>query len=73
MVKGMLMGIIGLVIVVSVLGATVTTVAISGDVVNATGYPLASLFASDSILPLLFLGAGIVAVVGLAFSYVKAR
>ena len=71
MVKGMLVGIIGLVIVVTVLGATIGTVATQGDTVNATGYPLASLFASDSILPLVFLGAGLVAVIGLAFSYVK--
>ena len=73
MVKGMLVGVIGLVIVITILGATIGTVADAGDVVNATGYPLASLFASNSILPLLFLGAGLIAVIALAFSYVKSK
>lgn len=73
MVKGVIVGVIGLVIVVTILGATITSVATAGNTVNETGYPLASLFASDSILPLLFLGAGLVAVVGLAFSYVKTK
>ena len=73
MVRKMLYGIIGLVIVITVLVATIGTVATSGNTVNETGYPLASLFASDSILPLVFLGAGLVAVVGLAFSYVKSK
>jgi len=73
MVKGMIVGIIGLVIVVTVVGATVGTVATAGNTVNATGYPLASLFASDSVLPLLFLGAALVAVIGLAFGYVKTK
>jgi hypothetical protein len=73
MVKGMLVGVIGLVIVVTILGATIGTVATAGNTVNATGYPLASLFASNSILPLIFLGAGLIAVISLAFSYVKAK
>lgn len=73
MVKKMLVGIIGLVIVITILGATIGNVATAGNTVNATGYPLASLFASDSILPLVFLGAGLLAVFGLAFSYVKSK
>ena len=73
MVKKMLVGIIGLVIVITILGATIGNVATAGNAVNATGYPLASLFASDSILPLVFLGAGLLAVFGLAFSYVKSK
>ena len=73
MVKGMMIGIIGLVIIVTVVGATIGTVATAGNTVNSTGYPLASLFASDSILPLLFLGGALVAVIGLAFGYVKAK
>ena len=73
MVKNMLVGIIGLVIVITILGATIGNVATAGNTVNATGYPLASLFASDSILPLVFLGAGLLAVFGLAFSYVKSK
>jgi len=73
MVKKMLVGIIGLVIVITILGATIGNIATAGDTVNATGYPLASLFASDSILPLVFLGAGLLAVFGLAFSYVKSK
>jgi len=72
-VKQMLVGIIGLVIVITILGATIGNVATAGNTVNATGYPLASLFASDSILPLVFLGAGLLAVFGLAFSYVKSK
>lgn len=73
MVKGMMIGVIGLVIVVTILGATVGTVATAGNTVNATGYPLASLFASNSILILLFLGGGLVAVVALAFGYMKTK
>jgi len=73
MVKKMLVGIIGLVIVITILGATIGNIATAGNTVNATGYPLASLFASDSILPLVFLGAGLLAVFGLAFSYVKSK
>ena len=73
MVNKMIMGIIGLVMVVTILGATVTSVATAGNTVNKTGYPLASLFASDSILPLAFIGAGLIAVVALAFSYVRKR
>ena len=71
MVKGVIVGIVGLVILVTLLGATITTVATAGNTVNETGYPLASLFASNSILPLMFLGAGLVAVVALAFGYIK--
>ena len=73
MVKGMMIGVIGLVIVVTILGATVGTVATAGNTVNATGYPLANLFASNSILILLFLGGGLVAVVALAFGYMKTK
>ena len=73
MVKGMIVGVIGLVIVITILGATVSSVATAGNTVNATGYPLASLFASDSILLLLFLGGGLVAVVSLAFGYIKTK
>ena len=73
MVKSMLVGVIGLVIVITILGATIGTVATAGNTVNSTGYPLASLFASNSILPLVFLGGGLIAVIGLAFGYIKSR
>lgn len=73
MVRKMIIGIVGLVIVITVVGATIGTVASAGNTVNATGYPLASLFASNSILPLLFLGAALVAVVGLAFGWISRK
>lgn len=38
MVKKMLVGVIGLVIVITILGATIGTVADAGNTVNATGY-----------------------------------
>lgn len=73
MVKGVIVGVVGLVLLISIVGATIGTVATAGNTINATGYPLASLFASNSILPILFLGAALVATVALAFSYVKAN
>jgi len=73
MVKGVIVGVVGLVLLISIVGATIGTVVTAGNTINATGYPLASLFASNSILPILFLGAALVATVALAFSYVKAN
>ena len=53
MIQKFIMAIIGIVIVVTILGATITTVATAGNTVNATGYTGASLFASNGILPLI--------------------
>jgi len=68
LVSSLLFAIIGLVIILNVYGETTDDIQISGNLVNATGAPLAGLFASDSVIPLIFLGAGLIAVVGLAFS-----
>lgn len=58
---------VGVVLLVTMLGAVIGTVATAGDTVNATGYSGASLFASNGILPMLVIFGVLVAVIGLAF------
>ena len=67
MTTGFIMAIIGIVILVTLLGTTISTVATAGNTVNATGYSGASLFASDGILPLLMIFGVLIAVVSMAF------
>jgi len=67
MTTGFIMAIIGIVILVTLLGTTISTVATAGNVVNGTGYSGASLFASDGILPLLMIFGVLIAVVSMAF------
>lgn len=62
-----IMGMVGVVLLVTMLGAVIGTVATAGDTVNATGYSGASLFASNGILPMLVIFGVLVAVIGLAF------
>jgi len=71
MIQKFIMAIIGIVIVVTILGATITTVATAGNTVNATGYTGASLFASNGILPLIIIMGVLVGVVSLAFALWK--
>ena len=73
MIQKFIMAIIGIVIVVTILGATITTVATAGNTVNSTGYTGASLFASNGILPLIIIMGVLVGVVALAFSMWKNR
>ncbi len=73
LVGGLIVAVIGLVIILSVYGETIEDVQEAGDVVNATGAPLTGLFASDSVVPLIFLGGGLIAVVGLAFAVTKGQ
>ena len=73
MIQKFIMAIIGIVIVVTILGSTIGTVATAGNVVNATGYTGASLFASNGILPLIIIMGVLVGVVGLAFALWKKR
>ena len=73
MIQKFIMAIIGIVIVVTILGATITTVATAGNTVNATGYTGASLFASNGILPLIIIMGVLVGVVSLAFALWKKR
>ena len=73
MIQKFIMAIIGIVIVVTILGATITTVATAGNTVNATGYTGASLFASNGILPLIVIMGVLVGVVSLAFALWKNR
>jgi len=73
MIQKFIMAIIGIVIVVTILGATITTVATAGNTVNATGYTGASLFASNGILPLIIIMGVLVGVVSLAFALWKNR
>ena len=73
MIQKFIMAIIGIVIVVTILGSTITTVATAGNTVNATGYTGASLFASNGILPLIVIMGVLVGVVGLAFALWKKR
>ena len=73
MIQKFIMAIIGIVIVVTILGSTITTVATAGNTVNATGYTGASLFASNGILPLIVIMGVLVGVVALAFSMWKNR
>ena len=71
LVQGVLLTVIGLVILMTMLGETVDDVQTAGDTVNTTGAPLSGMFASDSIVPLIFLGAGLLAVIALAFKMMK--
>ena len=71
MIQKFVMAIIGIVIIVTILGSTIGTVATSGNVVNATGYTGASLFASNGILPLIIIMGVLVGVVSLAFALWK--
>ena len=71
MIQKFIMAIIGIVIVVTILGSTITTVATAGNTVNATGYTGASLFASNGILPLIIIMGVLVGVVSLAFALWK--
>jgi len=73
MIQKFIMAIIGIVIVVTILGSTITAVATAGNTVNATGYTGASLFASNGILPLIVIMGVLVGVVALAFSMWKNR
>jgi len=73
MIQKFIMAIIGIVIMVTILGATITTVATAGNTVNATGYTGASLFASNGILPLIIIMGVLVGVVSLAFALWKNR
>ena len=73
MIQKFIMAIIGIVIVVTILGSTITTVATAGNTVNATGYTGASLFASNGILPLIVIMGVLVGVVSLAFALWKKR
>ena len=68
LVQGVLLVIIGIVLVSNFLAEGTPLVQAAGDDVNATEAPLSTLFASDSILPMVFLGAGFLAVIGLAFT-----
>jgi hypothetical protein len=73
MIQKFIMAIIGIVIVVTILGSTIGTVATAGNTVNATGYTGASLFASNGILPLIIIMGVLVGVVSLAFALWKKR
>ena len=73
MIQKFIMAIIGIVIIVTILGSTIGTVATAGNTVNATGYTGASLFASNGILPLIIIMGVLVGVVGLAFALWKNR
>jgi len=62
-------GIILLVIAWNVVATGVGEIQTAGDVINATGAPLATFFASDGIMVLAFMGAvvlGTLAVLGLS-------
>ena len=73
MIQKFIMAIIGIVIVVTILGSVIGTVATAGNTVNATGYTGASLFASNGILPLIIIRGVLVGVVSLAFALWKNR
>jgi len=72
-IQKFIMAIIGIVIIVTILGSTIGTVATAGNTVNATGYTGASLFASNGILPLIIIMGVLVGVVSLAFALWKKR
>lgn len=71
LVQGLLIAVIGLVIVLEMIGETIDDVQDAGDTVNETGAPLSGLYASDSVVPLIYMGVGLLAVLGLAFSIGK--
>ena len=73
MVSSLIIAVIGLVIIMTVYGETIDDVADAGNTINDTGYTLSGLFASDALIPLVFLGGGLIAVIGLAFAVVKGR
>ena len=73
MIQKFIMAIIGIVIIVTILGSNIGTVATAGNTVNATGYTGASLFASNGILPLIIIMGVLVGVVSLAFALWKKR
>ena len=62
-IKKVLLGFILLIVLFTFIGEGIGYVTTAGDTINATGLPLAGLFASDSILPLILMGALLVAVV----------
>ena len=73
MVATLVIAIVGLVVIMSVAGETVDDIQTAGNLINATGAPLAGLFAGDSVVPLLFLAGVLLAVVGLALGIAKGR
>lgn len=71
LVTGVIVAIIGLIVVMTITGETITDVQTAGDTINATGAPLSGLFASDSVVPLIFLAGVLLAVIGMAFGIAK--
>ena len=63
-VASIISAVILLVLAFNVIAIGVPEISTAGDVVNATGLPFASLFASDGIVILAVMGALIMAVVG---------
>lgn len=64
---GVLIAVISLIVIMEIAGETIDDIQDAGDTVNATGAPLAGLFASDSIVPLIFLAGILIAVLKVAF------
>lgn len=64
-VQGVILVIIGVVIVTTILGQTVDDVQTAGNTVNATNAPLATLYQSTGVLPLVLLGLAFIGLLGL--------
>lgn len=72
MVDGSLIGkvtaaVIGIVILVFVIAELVPEVNAAGDALNATGAPLASLFAANGVVTLIVVAIPLLVIVGLLF------
>lgn len=71
LITGLLFLIIGFIVVFNLLGATAPTLLSSAEVVNASGLPLASLYAPNGIVLMVFMAGIVVALVVGAFAIFK--
>ena len=63
-IAGIISGVILLVLAFNVIAVGVPEIQTAGDVVNATGAPFATFFASDGLMVLAVMGAVVLGVVG---------
>lgn len=71
--QGLIVGVIAIVILFTVAVEVLPTLFAAGDDLNATGYPLAGLFASDSILPVIIMAVLLLGVIGYFMGKGKSR
>lgn len=72
-IAGVIFGLVMLLVLFNVAAEIVPDVADAGDTLNATGLPLASVFASDGIVPLIIMASILIAVVAFVFTMYKKR